>query len=237
MKKQEQDNLIQTLQTRFEQNLNRHPDIPWADVQTRLEHHPNALKSLQAMEVSGGEPDVIGFDPKTGAVTFCDCAKESPTGRRSICYDRAALDARKENKPKGSAIEMAEAMGIALLTEDQFARWGDFWRLPVWPGVHLPQWRAVVLRGARVSRVAAGLKGDPHLWRGDLSPLGCVAAPNPSTAVHQEKRRRQVLRLRRSRAGINPLATRDLCARRIVAGQNHLTQKPKPHFPWPQPSR
>ncbi|WLH02185.1 DUF4256 domain-containing protein [Pseudomonas beijingensis] len=120
MKKQEQDNLIQTLQTRFEQNLNRHPDIPWADVQTRLEHHPNALKSLQAMEVSGGEPDVIGFDPKTGAVTFCDCAKESPTGRRSLCYDRAALDARKENKPKGSAIEMAEEMGIALLTEDQY---------------------------------------------------------------------------------------------------------------------
>ncbi|OOG80763.1 hypothetical protein B0E42_26395 [Pseudomonas sp. A25(2017)] len=120
MKKQEQDNLIQTLKTRFEKNLNRHPDILWADVQAKLETNPNALKSLQAMEATGGEPDVIGLDPKTGAVTFCDCAKESPTGRRSLCYDRAALDARKENKPKGSAVEMAEEMGIALLTEDQY---------------------------------------------------------------------------------------------------------------------
>ncbi|SEE20524.1 DUF4256 domain-containing protein [Pseudomonas kilonensis] len=120
MKKQEQDDLIQTLKTRFEQNLNRHPDILWADVQAKLETNPNALKSLQAMDATGGEPDVIGLDPKTGAVTFCDCAKESPTGRRSLCYDRAALDARKENKPKGSAVEMAEEMGIALLTEDQY---------------------------------------------------------------------------------------------------------------------
>jgi hypothetical protein len=120
MKKQEQDNLIQTLKTRFEKNLNRHPDILWADVQAKLETNPNALKSLQAMEATGGEPDVIGLDPKTAAVTFCDCAKESPTGRRSLCYDRAALDARKENKPKGSAMEMAEEMGIALLTEEQY---------------------------------------------------------------------------------------------------------------------
>lgn len=120
MKKQEQQTLLQTLKTRFEQNPNRHPDIPWADVQAKLETKLNALKSLQAMEATGGEPDVIGFDPKTGIVTFCDCAKESPTGRRSLCYDRAALDARKENKPKGSAIDMAEAMGIALLTEDQY---------------------------------------------------------------------------------------------------------------------
>ncbi len=78
--KQEQDNLIQILKARFEQNPNRHPDISWTDVQTRLENHPNALKSLQAMETTGGEPDVIGFDSKTGAVTFCDCAKESPPG-------------------------------------------------------------------------------------------------------------------------------------------------------------
>ena len=120
MKKQEQARLLQTLQTRFEKNLNRHPDILWADVQAKLETNPNALKSLHAMEATGGEPDVIGLDPKTGAVTFCDCAKESPTGRRSLCYDRAALDARKENKPKGSAVEMAEEMGIALLTEDQY---------------------------------------------------------------------------------------------------------------------
>ncbi|UZE87445.1 DUF4256 domain-containing protein [Pseudomonas viciae] len=120
MKKQEQDNLLQTLKTRFAQNLQRHPDIPWAAVQAKLESNPNALKSLQAMEATGGEPDVIGHDEGTGVITFCDCAKESPTGRRSLCYDRAALDARKENKPQGSAIEMAEEMGIALLTEDQY---------------------------------------------------------------------------------------------------------------------
>ncbi|WP_030138643.1 DUF4256 domain-containing protein [Pseudomonas fluorescens] len=120
MKKQEQQALLQTLKTRFEQHPNRHPDIPWSDIQTRLENNPNALKTLQAMEATGGEPDVIGLDPGTGVVTFFDCAKESPTGRRSLCYDRAALDARKENKPKGSAIEMAEAMGITLLTEEQY---------------------------------------------------------------------------------------------------------------------
>jgi hypothetical protein len=117
MKKQD---ILQTLKTRFEQNPQRHPDIPWAYVQARLESNPNALKSLQAMETTGGEPDVIGHDEGTGVITFCDCAKESPTGRRSLCYDRAALDARKENKPKGSAVEMAKEMGIALLTEDQY---------------------------------------------------------------------------------------------------------------------
>lgn len=120
MKKQEQGTLVQTLKTRFDQNPQRHPGIPWPDVQAKLESNPNALKSLQAMEATGGEPDVIGYDQQTGLISFCDCAKESPTGRRSLCYDRAALDARKENKPKGSAVEMAEEMGIALLTEDQY---------------------------------------------------------------------------------------------------------------------
>lgn len=120
MKKQEQENLLQTLKTRFEQNPLRHPGLPWAEVQARLESNPKTLKSLQAMEATAGEPDVIGHDKETGLITFCDCAKESPSGRRSLCYDRAALDARKENKPKGSAIEMAEEMGIALLTEEQY---------------------------------------------------------------------------------------------------------------------
>lgn len=112
--------LLQTLKTRFDQNPHRHPGILWADVQAKLESNPNALKSLQAMETTGGEPDVIDQNKETGLITFCDCAKESPTGRRSLCYDRAALDARKENKPKGSAVEVAEEMGIALLTEDQY---------------------------------------------------------------------------------------------------------------------
>jgi len=120
MKKQEQGNLLQTLKTRFEQNPQRHPGLPWTEVQARLENNPKALKSLQAMEATAGEPDVIGHDKETGLITFCDCAKESPSGRRSLCYDRAALDARKENKPKGSAVGMAEEMGIALLTEEQY---------------------------------------------------------------------------------------------------------------------
>lgn len=120
MRKQEQETLVHTLKTRFDQHPHRHSNIPWADVQIRLEANPNALKSLQAMETTGGEPDVIDQNKETGLITFCDCAKESPTGRRSLCYDRAALDARKENKPKGSAMEMAEEMGIALLTEDQY---------------------------------------------------------------------------------------------------------------------
>ncbi|MCI0996117.1 DUF4256 domain-containing protein [Pseudomonas corrugata] len=120
MKKAEQENLLHTLKSRFEQNPHRHPDLQWPDVQARLESNPAALKTLQAMETTGGEPDVIGHDKHTGRVTFCDCAKETPTGRRSLCYDRAALDARKENKPRGSALELAEEMGIALMTEDQY---------------------------------------------------------------------------------------------------------------------
>lgn len=120
MKKQEQTTLLQTLKARFEQNPHRHPDIQWSDVQARLEGNSTALKTLQAMEASGGEPDVIGQDRKTGHITFCDCARETPTGRRSLCYDRAALDARKENKPQGSALDMAAEMGVALLTEEQY---------------------------------------------------------------------------------------------------------------------
>jgi hypothetical protein len=118
MKKQE--HLLHTLKSRFEQNPHRHPDLRWPDVQARLDSNPAALKTLQAMETTGGEPDVIGHDKHTGRVTFCDCARETPAGRRSLCYDRAALDARKENKPRGSALELAEEMGITLLTEDQY---------------------------------------------------------------------------------------------------------------------
>jgi hypothetical protein len=119
MKSPERGDLIQTLQARFEKNTQRHPGMKWVAVQGRLERNPNALKSLRAMEESGGEPDVIG-DDKSGHITFCDCSAESPTGRRSLCYDREALDARKENKPNGSAVEMAAEMGIALLTEQEY---------------------------------------------------------------------------------------------------------------------
>lgn len=120
MKTKERDELLQTMMDRFEKNMHRHKGIAWADVQAKLEANPEALKSLHEMERTGGEPDVIGHDRKSGQVTFCDCAAESPKGRRSLCYDRKALDARKENKPKGSAVELAATMGIELLTEQEY---------------------------------------------------------------------------------------------------------------------
>ncbi|HLD64825.1 MAG TPA: DUF4256 domain-containing protein [Pseudomonas sp.] len=120
MNTQEQDELVRTLQDRFEQNPHRHEGIPWAEVRARLESNPSALKSLHAMETTAGEPDVIGHDQETGRFTFCDCAAESPTGRRSVCYDAGALDSRKEHKPQSSAVEMAREMGIELLTEEQY---------------------------------------------------------------------------------------------------------------------
>ena len=100
--------------------MHRHAGQIWDEVQARLTAHPAALKSLQAMEASGGEPDVIGVDPSTGQFVFCDCAAESPAGRRSLCYDEQALDARKENKPQGSAVQAAAEMGIELLDEQQY---------------------------------------------------------------------------------------------------------------------
>lgn len=100
--------------------MHRHEGIAWADVRARLVDHPDALKSLREMEATGGEPDVIGQDSKTGRYTFCDCSAESPSGRRSLCYDREARESRKEHKPKSSAVEMAAAMGIDLLTQEQY---------------------------------------------------------------------------------------------------------------------
>lgn len=114
------EELIQILRTRFEKNMNRHKDIAWAKVQTKLETNTQKLRSLNEMEVTGGEPDVIGFDKKTGEYLFCDCSPESPKGRRSVCYDREALESRKEHKPKNSAIEMAAEIGIEILTEEQY---------------------------------------------------------------------------------------------------------------------
>jgi hypothetical protein len=114
--------LLETLQKRFEANKNRHEGIQWEKVLARLEAKPEKLASLAEMERTGGEPDVVGYDAKTGEYLFYDCAPESPAGRRSLCYDRAALDARKENKPKGSAVEAAAAMGAALLNEEQYRK-------------------------------------------------------------------------------------------------------------------
>jgi len=120
MKAQERAALLRTLKARFEQNMHRHEGITWGDIQARLESKPDVLKPLHAMETTGGEPDVIGRSSDSGLYTFCDCSAQSPSGRRSLCYDPAALESRKENKPKDSAHGMAAAMGIELLTESQY---------------------------------------------------------------------------------------------------------------------
>jgi len=120
MPPEQADELLQTLRTRFDKNMHRHAGVDWSAVEARLDRRPAALNSLAQMEATGGEPDVFGIEEATGSIVFCDCSVESPAGRRSICYDRAALDARKENKPRSSAEEVAAGMGIALLTEQQY---------------------------------------------------------------------------------------------------------------------
>jgi Protein of unknown function (DUF4256) len=114
------EELLAELKTRFENNMIRHKGLEWANVQTKLEANPEKLWSLGEMERTGGEPDVVGFDEKAGEFIFYDCSAESPAGRRSVCYDGEALAARKEHKPKNSAMNMAAAMGIELLTEEQY---------------------------------------------------------------------------------------------------------------------
>lgn len=120
MKTQERDTLLRSLQTRFEKNLHRHQGLAWDKVLARLAGSSDALETLHEMESSGGEPDVIAYDKASGQVVFCDCSAESPAGRRSLCYDREALNSRKENKPVGSAVEAAAAMGVELLDEVQY---------------------------------------------------------------------------------------------------------------------
>jgi len=112
--------LLRTLKARFEKNMNRHKGLEWAKVQTKLEAESEKLWSLNEMEITGGEPDVVGHDKKTGEYIFFDCSAESPKGRRSLCYDHEALESRKEHKPENSAIEMAADMGIEILTEEQY---------------------------------------------------------------------------------------------------------------------
>ena len=114
------DEQVKVLQARFAKNMRRHAGVDWRSVQAKLEAGPTKLLTLCEMERTGGEPDVIGYDETTGEFIFCDCSPESPAGRRSICYDREALDSRKENKPSGSAVEMAASMGIELLSEQQY---------------------------------------------------------------------------------------------------------------------
>jgi hypothetical protein len=120
MKANERKALLEAMQARFERHPERHPGVAWADIAKRLEGNSAALKALQGMEATGGEPDVIGYDKKSGRVTFCDCAPESPTGRRSTCFDREARVTRKEAAPANSALEMAEEIGITMLTEAEY---------------------------------------------------------------------------------------------------------------------
>lgn len=116
----QQKELLNTLRSRFEKNMERHKGIDWSKVQARLEAEPGKLWVLGEMEATGGEPDIAGYDKKTGEYIFFDCSPESPKGRRSLCYDRKALDSRKENKPANSAVDMAAEMGIEILTEEQY---------------------------------------------------------------------------------------------------------------------
>jgi hypothetical protein len=116
----QREELLRALKARFEKNVNRHKGLEWAEVQAKLETNTEKLRSLHEMERTGGEPDVVGRDKKTGEYIFYDCSAESPKGRRSFCYDREALQSRKENKPKDNAVDAAAAMGIELLTEEQY---------------------------------------------------------------------------------------------------------------------
>jgi hypothetical protein len=126
---EQREKLLRTLKARFEKNMNRHKGLAWAHIQAKLETNAEKLWSINEMESTGGEPDVIGQDEKTGEYMFYDCSPESPKGRRSLCYDREALESRKEHKPKDSAVDMAAAMGVELLTEEQYRelqKLGDF---------------------------------------------------------------------------------------------------------------
>ncbi|WP_028308229.1 DUF4256 domain-containing protein [Desulfitibacter alkalitolerans] len=116
----QREDLLNTLKVRFDENMNRHEGVRWANVQTKLEADVDKLWSINEMEATGGEPDVVGFDNNKNAYVFCDCSAESPKGRRNVCYDRAALDSRKRFKPQNNAVDMAAAMGIEILTVDQY---------------------------------------------------------------------------------------------------------------------
>lgn len=120
LSKEQHEELLKVLKTRFEKNMNRHKGLEWSKVQAKLLTDPEKLWSLNEMEETGGEPDVVAYDKKTGEYVFYDCSEETPKGRRSICYDREALESRKEHKPKNNVIDMAATMGIELLTEEQY---------------------------------------------------------------------------------------------------------------------
>jgi hypothetical protein len=120
LSQEQQEGLLSTLKARFTKNMSRHEGLEWAAVQARLEAHPDKLWSLSEMERTGGEPDVVGYDEETGAYIFYDCSAQSPGGRRNVCYDRAGQESRKEHRPENNALDMAEAMGIEILSEEEY---------------------------------------------------------------------------------------------------------------------
>jgi hypothetical protein len=129
MTSQEREELLRVLKARFEMHSKRHMGIEWVEVQGKLEASPQTLRSLHELEATGGEPDVIGQDRKSGEYMFCDCSAESPEGRRSVCYDRQGLESRKEHRPENNAVDMAAAMGVEILTEDEYRdlqKFGEF---------------------------------------------------------------------------------------------------------------
>lgn len=119
---EQRNELLKTLKTRFDKNMKRHEDLTWSKVQAKLDAHPDKLWSLNEMDRTGGEPDVVVLDSKTAEYVFVDCSAESPTGRRSLCYDGEALESRKEHKPKDTAIDMASTMGVEILTEEEYRK-------------------------------------------------------------------------------------------------------------------
>ena len=155
---QQREELLEALEARFAKNMKRHKGLVWAGVEARLEANPGKLWSLNEMEKTGGEPDVVDYDKKTGEYIFFDCSPESPKGRTSVCYDREALDSRKEHKPKTSAMDMAEAMGIELLTEEQYQdlqKLGEF-------DTKTSSW---VMAPAEVRKLGGAIFGDRRFGR------------------------------------------------------------------------
>ena len=176
--------MLETLKKRFDENSLRHPGIDWQDVEKRLSDKPEALEIMKRMEETGGEPDVLGADESTGEIIFCDCSKETPAGRRSLCYDDEALLKRKKNPPAGSAMHQAQEMGVELMTEELYrklqdpcicsvqllilvdshsggnkeARRSAVRRTPLRSRVHLPQRRGFILFDPRLERRAEGVK-------------------------------------------------------------------------------
>ena len=153
--------LLATLQQRFGQHPERHPGLAWTTVEARLAAHPKKLAVLAAMEASGGEPDMIAQDPATGALSFCDCAAESPAGRRSLCYDDAALAARKLHKPAGSAVALAASLGIELLDEAQYRHLQTLGAFDTKPPAGCARRRPSASWAARCSATGATARSSP----------------------------------------------------------------------------